>query len=537
MAAQTMEQLVSLSKRRGFIFPGSAIYGGLQGTYDYGPLGVELKNNLKLAWWRANVWEREDMEGIDASILMNKLTWRYSGHEETFVDPMVDCKGCKMRWRADQIAGKCPSCGSAELTEPRPFNLMFKTQVGPVPDPESFSYLRPETAQGIFLNFKHVLDSTSRKLPFGIAQMGKSFRNEITPRNFIFRVREFEQMEIEFFVKPGEDEAWHQKWVEDRINWWLSVGLSKDNLVPYHQKATELAHYAKATVDLLYRFPHGLEELEGIANRTDYDLGSHSKDQGSLGLKARVAPNSHSTEKLTYFDAETKQHVVPFVIEPSAGVDRGVLAVLSEAYAEEQVKPAPADRLKPVEEALGTFLKSVSRNEKLTADAKNALLAEGERIAGALGERLASITGLLSMPGAESIEVAKKLRGQVDPVVDEFYRTVLHFKPRLAPIKVAVLPLKKNHAGIVDVAKGIRRRLQSSGSMRVVYDDTGAIGKLYRRQDEIGTPFCVTVDFDTLGDGKDASTKDTVTVRHRDSMAQERVAISELEGYLREKMA
>ncbi|MFP2924327.1 glycine--tRNA ligase [Pyxidicoccus sp. 3LG] len=536
MAAQTMEQLVSLCKRRGFIFPGSAIYGGLQGTYDYGPLGVELKNNLKQAWWRANVWEREDMEGIDAAILMNKLTWRYSGHEETFVDPMVDCKGCKMRWRADQIAGKCPNCGSAELTEPRPFNLMFKTQVGPVPDPESFSYLRPETAQGIFVNFKHVLDSTSRKLPFGIAQIGKAFRNEITPRNFIFRVREFEQMEIEFFVKPGEDEAWHQKWVEDRINWWLSVGLSRENLEPYHQKPNELAHYAKATVDLLYRFPHGLEELEGIANRTDYDLGSHSKDQGSLGLRARVSPNGHSTEKLTYFDPETKQHVVPFVIEPSAGVDRGVLAVLSEAYAEEQVKPAPTDRLKPIEEALGTFLKSVGRNEKLPADAKNAILAEGERIAGALGERLASITGLLSMPGAESIEVAKKLRGQVDPVVDEFYRTVLHFKPRLAPIKVAVLPLKKNHPGIVSVAKGIRRQLQSSGSMRTVYDDTGAIGKLYRRQDEIGTPFCVTVDFDTLGDGKDASSKDTVTVRHRDSMAQERVAISELEGYLREKM-
>ncbi|KFA94153.1 glycine--tRNA ligase [Archangium violaceum] len=536
MAAQTMEQLVSLCKRRGFIFPGSAVYGGLQGTYDYGPLGVELKNNLKLAWWRANVWEREDMEGIDAAILMNKLTWRYSGHEETFVDPMVDCKNCKMRWRADQISGKCPNCASTDLTEPRPFNLMFKTQIGPVPDPESFSYLRPETAQGIFVNFKHVLDSTSRKLPFGIAQIGKAFRNEITPRNFIFRVREFEQMEIEFFVRPGEDEAWHEKWVEDRINWWLSVGLSRRNLEPYHQKPEELAHYAKATVDLLYRFPHGLEELEGIANRTDYDLGSHSKDQGALGLRARVSPNSHSTDKLTYFDPETKQHVVPFVIEPSAGVDRGVLALLSEAYAEEQVKPAPADRLKPVQEALGTFLKSVGRNDKIPAQAKEALLAEGERIAQALGERLPSITGLLSMPGAESIEVAKKLRGQVDPVVDEFYRTVLHFKPHLAPIKVAVLPLKKNHPEIVSTAKSIRRKLQSTGAMRIVYDDTGAIGKLYRRQDEIGTPFCITVDFDTLGEGNDTALKNTVTVRHRDSMAQERVAISELETWLREKM-
>ena len=222
-----MEQLVSLCKRRGFIFPGSAIYGGLQGTYDYGPLGVELKNNLKRAWWRANVWERDDMEGIDAAILMNKLTWRYSGHEDTFVDPMVDCRSCKVRWRADQIAGTCPGCGSTELTEPRPFNLMFKTQVGPVPDAESFTYLRPETAQGIFVNFKHVLDSTARKLPFGIAQIGKAFRNEITPRNFIFRVREFEQMEIEYFVRPGEDEAWHARWVEDRIRWWESVGLSR----------------------------------------------------------------------------------------------------------------------------------------------------------------------------------------------------------------------------------------------------------------------------------------------------------------------
>ncbi len=414
---------------------------------------------------------------------------------------------------------------------------MFKTQVGPVPDADSFSYLRPETAQGIFVNFKNVLDSTSRKLPFGIAQIGKAFRNEITPRNFIFRVREFEQMEIEFFVKPGEDEAWHERWVEDRIDWWQSVGLSRENLEPYHQKAEELAHYAKATVDLLYRFPHGLEELEGIANRTDYDLGSHSKEQASLGLRARVSPNAHSTEKFTYFDPETKQHVVPFVIEPSAGVDRGVLALLSEAYAEEQVKPVPEERLKPAVEALATFLKSAGRNEKLSPTAKEAILAEGERIAQAPAERLASVAGLLGMAGVEGIEVAKKLRGQVDPLVDEFFRTVLHFKPRLAPIKCAVLPLKKNHPGIVSTAKAIRRQLQATGALRTVYDDTGAIGKLYRRQDEIGTPFCVTVDFDTLGDGKDPALKDTVTVRHRDSMAQERVPAAELEAYLRERMA
>jgi len=514
MPAQTMDQLVSLCKRPGYIFPGSAIS----------------------AWWRANVWEREDMEGVDAAILMNKLTWRYSGHEETFVDPMVDCKGCKMRWRADQVSGKCPNCGSTELTEPRPFNLMFKTQVGPVPDADSFSYLRPETAQGIFVNFKHVLDSTARKLPFGIAQIGKSFRNEITPRNFIFRVREFEQMEIEFFVRPGEDERWHEQWVADRIAWWHSVGLSPENLQPYHQKPNELAHYAKATVDLLYRFPHGLEELEGIANRTDYDLGSHSRDQGSMNLRAKVSPNAHSTEKMTWFDPEARQHVVPFVIEPSAGVDRGVLAVLSEAYAEEQVKPAPAERLQPVADALATFLKSVSRNEKLPAAAKEAILAEGERIGSSLGERLASVAGLLALPGADTIEVAKKLRGQADPVIDEFYRTVLHFKPRIAPIKVAVLPLKKNHPGIVSTAKAIRKTLQTTAAMRTVYDDTGAIGKLYRRQDEIGTPFCVTVDFDTLGDGKDPAMKDTVTVRHRDTMSQERIAISELPAYLKQRM-
>ncbi|MCA9599474.1 MAG: glycine--tRNA ligase [Myxococcales bacterium] len=536
MPAQTMEQIVSLCKRRGFIFPGSAIYGGLQGTYDYGPLGAELKNNLKRAWWSANVWERDDMEGLDCSILMNKLVWRYSGHEETFSDPMVDCRSCKMRWRADQISDKCPSCGSKDLTDPRPFNLMFKTQVGPVADDESFAYLRPETAQGIFVNFKHVLDSTNRKLPFGIAQMGKAFRNEITPRNFIFRVREFEQMEIEYFVMPGEDEEWHRRWVEDRINWWLSVGLSRENLEPYHQKKDELAHYAKATVDLLYRFPHGLEELEGIANRTDFDLGSHSKAQDELGLFAKVNPNAHSTEKLMYFDAANKKHVVPFVIEPSAGVDRGVLAVLSEAYAEEQVKAPPADRLKPVEEALASFLKSADKNQKLSDEQKAAIAQEGERIRGDIAQHLPSVAALLNLSGAGSIEVGKKLRGQAERVVDEFYRTVLHLKPHMAPIKVAVLPLKKNAPEIVATAKRIRSDLLRAGGMRTVYDDTAAIGKLYRRQDEIGTPFCVTVDFDTLGEGKDPALKDTVTVRDRDTMAQERVPIAELREYIAERM-
>jgi glycyl-tRNA synthetase len=441
-----------------------------------------------------------------------------------------------MRFRADQIQGRCPNCDSKDLTDPRPFNLMFKTQVGPVPDPESFAYLRPETAQGIFVNFKHVLDSTNRKLPFGIAQIGKAFRNEITPRNFVFRVREFEQMEIEFFVKPGEDEAWHRRWVDDRVAWWLSVGLSRDNLDPYWQKPEELAHYAKACVDILYRFPHGLEELEGIADRTDFDLGSHSKEQDKLGLAARVADNAHSTERLTYFDVEKKQHIVPFVIEPSAGVDRGVLAVLCEAYSEEQVKPVPPERLKPVEDALAAFLKSVGKSDRLSAVNKSAIVAEGERIGTNLQQNLPAVPVLLGLPGADTIELAKKLRGQSEPVGDEFYRTVLHLKPALAPVKVAVLPLKKNHAGIVATARSIRAKLQGTGAMRTVYDDTAGIGKLYRRQDEIGTPFCVTVDFDTLGEGKDPALKDTVTVRDRDTMGQERIAIGELETYFRERV-
>ncbi len=452
MPAQTMDQLVSLAKRRGFIFPGSDIYGGLQGTYDFGPLGVELKNNLKRAWWRANVWERDDMEGLDTAILMNKLVWRYSGHEETFVDPMVDCRNCKGRFRADHLKDNtCPNCGSHDLTEPRPFNMMFKTQIGPVPDPESYAYLRPETAQGIFVNFKNVLDSTNRKLPFGIAQIGKAFRNEITPRNFIFRVRELEQMEIEYFVRPGEDEAWHRRWVEERVNWWVDVcGLRREDLQEYHVPQADLAHYSKATVDLMFRFPIGFEELEGIANRTDFDLGSHTKDQEKLSLTARVRENSDSTERLSYFDHATNKHIVPYVIEPSAGVDRGVLAVLTSAYDEEQIEKGDT-------------------------------------------------------------------------------RTVLHIKPALAPIKVAVLPLKKNHEGIVALAKGIKRDLQATGEMRSVYDDTAAIGKLYRRQDEVGTPFCVTVDFQSLDDR-------TVTVRDRDTMAQERIAIPDLRDYFRERL-
>ncbi|NJP07695.1 MAG: glycine--tRNA ligase [Chloroflexaceae bacterium] len=540
MPATTLDQLVSLCKRRGFIFPGSSIYGGLQGTYDYGPLGVELKNNLKMAWWRANVYERDDMEGIDATILMNRLIWKYSGHEETFVDQLVDCITCKGRYRADRLHdGHCllhprkhPGECEGQLTEPRPFNLMFQTTIGPVADADAYAYLRPETAQGIFANFGNVLTTTSRKLPFGIAQIGKAFRNEITPRNFIFRVREFEQMEIEYFVRPGEEDAWHERWLEDRLAWWRSIGLKSDNLQVYTVPREDLAHYSKATYDVMYRFPIGFEELEGIASRTDYDLGSHSRDQERLGLTARVQTNTDSTERLTYYDQDTRQHIVPFVIEPSAGVDRGVLAMLTEAYTEEQIKALKPERQQAVADALDAFRKSVGRNDKLPAEQQEALLERSDEIARDLPASLPQIQALLDLPGANTIELGKKLRGQADPAMDESFRTVLQLKPALAPIKVAVMPLKRNHAQIVEVARRIRKELQADGAIRTIYDDTGAIGKLYRRQDEIGTPFCITVDFDTLGEGQQAELKDTVTVRDRDTMGQERVPIGELHEYL-----
>jgi len=462
MPATSLDQVVSLCKRRGFIFAGSEIYGGLQGTYDFGPLGVELKNNLKKLWWSHNVYERDDMEGLDCSILMNSNTWVYSGHEETFTDPLVDCKECKQRFRADHVQdGVCPNCGKNNLTEPRAFNLMFKTQVGPVEGEGAKVYLRPETAQGIFVNFKNVLDSTNRKLPFGIAQMGRSFRNEITPRNFIFRVREFEQMEIEYFCKPGTDEEIHEAFVQDHVDFWVNkVGLDRAKITLYEVPKDELAHYSKRTVDVFYDYPSlGAQEIEGIANRSDYDLGSHSKNNDTLGLTASVKPNANSTEKLTYFDHETNKHIVPFCIEPSAGVDRGLLAALCEAYTEETLE-----------------------------------------------------------------------NGEV--------RIVLKLKPALSPIKVAVLPLAKNKPDIVAKAKEVKRMLQSQGDMRSVYDDTAAIGKLYRRQDEMGTPFCVTVDYDTIGLGKDGDTslEGTVTIRDRDTMTQERIAISDLVNYVRERI-
>ena len=453
MVAKTMDQLVSLCKRRGFIFQNADIYGGMQGVYDYGPLGVELKNNLKQAWWRSMIYERDDVEGLDAAILTNRKVLKYSGHEDTFSDPMVDCKKCKGRFRADHINGKCPNCGSTDLTEPRPFNLMFKTMTGPVESADNLAYLRPETAQAIFTQFKNVVDSTSRKLPFGIAQIGKSFRNEITPRNFIFRVREFEQAELEFFVMPGEDEKWHEIWKEARIQWWEEQGLPREHMNIYTTPKDDLAHYAKACYDIEYQFPHGMEELEGIANRRDYDLGNHTKGQEEFNLEAHVHENKESTTKLCIRDDESNSWVIPFVIEPSMGVDRGVLALLTEAYEEED-------------------------------------LGEGN------------------------------------------IRTVLKLKKHLAPIKVAVIPLKKNNEQIMAKCHEIKQNLLKLGIGRVALENTGNIGKAYRRHDEVGTPICITVDFETI-----EQQPESVTIRDRDTMEQHRVNIADLPAYLREYFA
>ena len=441
-----MEDLVSLCKRRGFIFQSNEIYGGLQGLYDYGPLGVELKNNLKKSWWKSMIYDRDDVEGLDSSILTNPLVLKYSGHEDTFTDPLVDCKSCGERFRADQVPDYCKQ---EDLTEPRQFNLMFKTNVGPIEDNNSFAYLRPETAQNIFTNFKNVLDSAPHPLPFGIAQMGKAFRNEITPRNFIFRVREFEQMELEFFVKPGEDEEWHKKWTDLRLQWWEDQGVKRDSIELYHVPSDELAHYSKATVDIMYKYPHGLEELEGIANRTDFDLGSHTKGQKDLNISAKVADNTQSNAKLAVQDLETKEWVVPYVIEPSAGVDRGFLAILNEAYK------------------------------------------------------------------VESLDNNKE-------------RIVLELKPHLAPIKIAVIPLKRNEESIVEMSIALKKELQLAIEGKVILENTGNIGKNYRKHDEIGTPACITVDFQTLDD-------ETVTIRDRDSMKQIRVHLEEVNTYLIEK--
>ncbi len=427
-----MEKIVSLSRRRGFIFPSSEIYGGLSSCWDYGPLGVELKRNIKQAWWRTVVQERDDMVGLDASILMHPQVWEASGHLKGFSDPLVECKSCHLRWRSDDFKGDiCPSCGG-ELTEPRMFNLMFKTFMGPIEDAASVVYLRPETAQGIFVNFGNVLNTTRKRLPFGIAQIGKAFRNEITTGNFIFRTREFEQMEIEFFVKPGTDKQWFDYWVEERLNWYVNLGIKRENLRLRQHGEDELAHYARECSDIDYLFPMGWAELEGIANRGDFDLVQHA---------------SYTGKSLTYFNEETKQQIVPYIIEPSAGVDRSLLAFLCDAYDEE--------------------------------------------------------------PDQEEI------------------RVLLHLHPDLAPIKVAVLPLSRRES-LVTAAKELYADLRQC--WMVNYDDAQSIGRRYRRQDEIGTPFCVTVDFQSLEDNQ-------ATIRERDTMNQIRIPISALKTTLAAKLS
>jgi glycyl-tRNA synthetase len=437
---QRMERIVSLCKRRGFIFQSSEIYGGLNGCWDYGPLGVELKRNVKDYWWRVMVRERDDVVGMDGAILMSRAVWKASGHEQTFTDPMVDCRTCKARLRADQLPEKnggkqCPNCGGKDLTEPRAFNLMFKTFVGATEDEESVTYLRPETAQSIFVQFKNVLDTARKKLPFGIAQIGKAFRNEINPRNYIFRSREFEQMELEYFCRPEQGMELLEYWKEERLKFYENIGLPREKLHVLTVPDADRAFYSKGTYDIEYDFPFGRQELEGVAYRTDYDLKEHQEASG---------------KPLDYFDEETKQRFIPHVVEPSAGVDRTVLALLCNAYDEETV----------------------------TDD-----------------------------------------KGKSET------RIVMRFHPRIAPVKVGVFPLLKNNEHLVSKAREIVGFLRPQ--MNVFYDETGAIGRRYRRQDEAGTPFGVTIDFETLGE-KDPALRDTVTLRERDSMKQERVKIGDL---------
>jgi len=428
-----MEKIVSLCKRRGFVFAGSEIYGGLGGIYDLGPLGVELAENIKKAWWKKVVYERDDVFGLDSSILMNKKVWHASGHVESFADPLVECKNCHSRFRQDMLpkSKSCPTCGKNDWTPSRMFNLMFKTHIGPVEDEASETFLRPETAQGIFVNFGNVVDTMRVKLPFGIAQTGKGFRNEITTGNFLFRVREFEMMELEYFTYPKQAEKDFEYWQKERMDWYLSLGLKKENLRFREHGEIERAHYAVRSVDIEYNWPFmDWGELEGIANRTDYDLKAHSKVSG---------------KDLSYFDEETKKRIVPYVIEPSAGVGRIMLALLIEAYDE-----------------------------------------DGERV-------------------------------------------VLRLDPKLAPIKVAVFPLLANKPELVKKARSIYQDLKSNLQYPIIWDDRGNIGKRYYSQDEIGTPFAVTVDFDTLKDN-------SVTIRDRDSMKQERVSINKVKYFLRQRL-
>ena len=427
-----MDTIVSLCKRRGFIFQSSEIYGALAGAWDYGPLGAELKRNVKNAWWKSVVHNRDDVVGLDAAVLMHPETWRASGHTDNFTDELVDCKSCKRRYRADHLKGTCPNCGGKEFTQPRAFNLMLKTHLGAMEGSSSEVFLRPETAQGIFVNFLNVKDTARKKLPFGIAQIGKSFRNEITPGNFTFRTREFEQMEMEYFTRPEDAAGFHEEWIQARFQWYLDHGISKDKLRLRPHGDDELAHYSVGCTDVEYQFPFGWSELEGIANRTDFDLKQHAQFSG---------------KNLKYKDNVTQEEFFPYVIEPSGGVDRAALAFLVDAYDEETVN-----------------------------DAK---------------------------------------------------RVVLRFDKALAPVKAAVLPLLKKNSDIVTMARAIKQDLQKD--IVCVYDDTASIGKLYRRQDEIGTLFCITVDPDSLNDKQ-------VTVRFRDSMNQERIPAGRLKSYLMENL-
>jgi len=465
----TMEAVASLCKRRGFIFQSSEIYGGINGFWDYGPLGAQLKRNIRDSWWKNMVESREDIVGLDASIIMHPRVWEASGHVGGFSDPMVDCRSCKKRYKADQFCedqGKelitvdggfqlpegvaCTSCGSKDLTEPRAFDLMFKTFVGPVEDESAKVYLRPETAQGIFVQFSNVLAVSRRKVPFGIAQIGKAFRNEINPRNYTFRSREFEQMELEFFVKPGTDAEWHDYWVEERMRWYQSVGLPAESLARFVYPKEKLAHYASACVDIMYDFPFGMQELEGIAARGDFDLSRHQE---------------YSGKSMEYFDQESNEKYIPHVIEPSAGVDRIALAILCNAYREEWIAKEDG-RVEPAE---------------------------------------------LGKQAPEGFEA----------------RTVMGFHPRIAPVKVAVFPLVKNKEAVVSKARDVFEKVRPCWPC--FWDQVGAIGRRYRRQDEIGTPYCLTIDFQTLEDN-------TVTIRDRDTMTQERIAIDNLLGTLHDRL-
>ena len=443
MPAKSVNDIVALCKRRGFIFTGSEIYGGLGGAYDYGPYGVELMKNIKNAWWNAMIYSRNDIEGLDAALISNRLMWKYSGHEGSFSDPLVECKKCGARMRQDKMKDptKCDNCGSTDLTDPRAYQLMMGLSIGATADGAINAYLRPETATTTYVNFKNVLDACPHKLPFGIAQIGKAFRNEISPRGFVFRMREFEQAEMQYFINPAEDEKYFEYWKQTRMAWWIDVlGIPADKLrFTPHEK---LAHYAKAAGDIEYAFPDGFDEVEGVHNRQDFDLGSHTKAQSEFKIAAHVMENHDSTVKLAYSDPQSGESFIPFVIETAMGVNRAMLAVMLEAYAEE------------------------------------------------------------TLPDGKT-------------------RTVLKLKPKLSPVKAAVIPLARNGPELVQTASDLENSLRALHIGRIELENSGNIGKNYRRHDEIGTPVCITVDHQTLEDG-------TVTLRHRDDMRQERIAIADV---------